>query len=216
MPKRKRKEESTNGCPPGWTVTEQKSGGKTYTHSVHGKVRSMAAVHRFSDSTITPLPKKKKSKSSAKKSSNKSSSSKATKSTKSTKTSKSTKRSKATPTFKRVKGSKKGSKQSPSVGAKGVQEGETYCVVHKSHNVTIKRLMLDDALSQGNTAGWSEARIKAFAKRKTPEGQNAFYYRFNPPGEQQKNGKWEDEEKILFLYVFSFTFSTCLCISVFC
>ena len=195
MPKRKRNEESTNGCPPGWTVTEQKSGGKTYMHAIHGKVRSMAAVNRLSVG-ITPLPKKKKSKSSSvvKKSSK---SSKSTKSTKSTKTSKSSKRSKATPTFKQ--GSKKGMKKSPSVGAKGVQEGETYCVVHKSHNVTIKRLMLDDALSQGNTSGWSEARIKAFAKRKTPEGQNAFYYRFNPPGEQQKNGRWEDEEKNLFL-----------------
>merc|ERR1711865_586847 len=59
--------------------------------------------------------------------------------------------------------------------------------------------MLDDAMAQGNTAGWSEARIKAFAKRKTPAGQNAYYYRFNKPKQQQRNGKWEDDEKQLFL-----------------
>ena len=39
-------------------------------------------------------------------------------------------------------------KNSPSahVGAKGLSAGDTYLVVHKSHTVTIKRLMLDDAM----------------------------------------------------------------------
>jgi hypothetical protein len=170
--KRKRSPRSSSSTssdlPSGWKMTTQSSGGKIYTHKLHGKVRSLAAVKRLENGD-NKRPKK------------------ATKSTKK-KQKKATKKAAAP----EIKGS-------PHVGAKGVADGETYCVVHKSHNVTVKRLLLDDAIAQGNTAGWSEARIKAFAKRKTVAGQNAYYYRFNAPGEQQRNGKWEEYEKLNFL-----------------
>jgi len=55
---------------------------------------------------------------------------------------------------------------------------------------------LDEALAQGSQEGWSEARVKAYKlKDKNP---NAYYYRFNDPGEAQKNGKWTREEVQLF------------------
>ena len=65
----------------------------------------------------------------------------------------------------------------------------------------VGRLTLEDALAQvaaaqeGNSIrtdvafdGWSEARIKAF--QKLNENPNAYYYRFNAPGETQRTGKW--------------------------
>jgi hypothetical protein len=39
-----------------------------------------------------------------------------------------------------------------------------------------------------NRSAWS-------LREKNP---NAYYYRFNEPGEQQKNGKWSEAEKKLF------------------
>lgn len=36
--------------------------------------------------------------------------------------------------------------------------------------------------------GWSEARITAWKLRETEP--NAYYYRFNEPGEAQKTGAW--------------------------
>ncbi|KAL9658489.1 hypothetical protein ABK040_006029 [Willaertia magna] len=60
------------------------------------------------------------------------------------------------------------------------------------------RLLLNDALGDVQTKeGWSKARIEAYAKIKT--NPNAYYYRFNEPGEQQKNGKWTRDEKELFI-----------------
>jgi len=44
--------------------------------------------------------------------------------------------------------------------------------------------------------GWSEARIRAWKMRDTQP--NAYYYRFNDPGQQQRNGKWTDDERKLF------------------
>lgn len=69
------------------------------------------------------------------------------------------------------------------------------------------RLTLDDALqqikdSQSNEesngyAGWSAARLRAF--KMIEKNPNSYYYRFNAPGEQQKKGKWTEEENALFL-----------------
>ncbi|CAO3654858.1 unnamed protein product [Mucor hiemalis] len=69
------------------------------------------------------------------------------------------------------------------------------------------RLTLDDALQQikdskingesDGYAGWSAARLRAF--KMIDKNPNSYYYRFNAPGEQQKKGKWTDEENALFL-----------------
>ena len=69
------------------------------------------------------------------------------------------------------------------------------------------RLALDDALQQvqdskHNTeldgyAGWSAARLRAY--KMIEKNPNSYYYRFNAPGEQQKKGKWTEEENTLFL-----------------
>ena len=46
-------------------------------------------------------------------------------------------------------------------------------------------------------AGWSEARIKGWKNRiKKP---NAYYYRFNAPGERQANGGWTPKEHEQFM-----------------
>eukprot|EP00511_Aplanochytrium_stocchinoi_P002549 CAMPEP_0204828526 /NCGR_PEP_ID=MMETSP1346-20131115/6350_1 /ASSEMBLY_ACC=CAM_ASM_000771 /TAXON_ID=215587 /ORGANISM="Aplanochytrium stocchinoi, Strain GSBS06" /LENGTH=115 /DNA_ID=CAMNT_0051957663 /DNA_START=27 /DNA_END=371 /DNA_ORIENTATION=- len=74
---------------------------------------------------------------------------------------------------------------------------DKYVVRHSSHIVKCKRLRLDQALSQGSTEGWSEARIKAYKTRES--NPNAYYYRFNDPGEEQGKGKWKEEEKLLFM-----------------
>lgn len=60
------------------------------------------------------------------------------------------------------------------------------------------RLLLNDALlNVNNQEGWSDARKKAWANRKTQ--QNGYFYRFNVPGQPQKNGKWTDAEHELFM-----------------
>ncbi|ETO25354.1 hypothetical protein RFI_11783, partial [Reticulomyxa filosa] len=62
----------------------------------------------------------------------------------------------------------------------------------------IGRLLLDEALQKKDTYdGWSAARIKAYQDRK--QRPNAYYYRFNEEGEQQKTGLWADEEHALFM-----------------
>jgi len=66
----------------------------------------------------------------------------------------------------------------------------------------IGRLALDKALDnakEGNFEGWSEARIKAYKTIDT--NPNAYYYRFNKPGEVQRDGKWSLEEQKLFFEV---------------
>eukprot|EP00487_Bulimina_marginata_P000719 TRINITY_DN11437_c0_g1_i1.p1 TRINITY_DN11437_c0_g1~~TRINITY_DN11437_c0_g1_i1.p1 ORF type:complete len:101 (-),score=4.74 TRINITY_DN11437_c0_g1_i1:87-389(-) len=45
--------------------------------------------------------------------------------------------------------------------------------------------------------GWSEARKKAWNNRKS--SPNAYFYRFNVPGQPQKNGKWTKDEHALFM-----------------
>lgn len=59
------------------------------------------------------------------------------------------------------------------------------------------KLRLDEALARPNMEGWSEARKRAYVQRES--NPNAYYYRFNDPGEPQKNGKWSDHEKKIFL-----------------
>ncbi|PVV03420.1 hypothetical protein BB560_002097 [Smittium megazygosporum] len=82
---------------------------------------------------------------------------------------------------------------------------------------TVGRLPLDKALEQlrqhtaesakdpskANSAdlknamkGWSLARIKAYQAIDTKP--NAYYYRFNAPGEVQRTGPWSEKEKKLF------------------
>jgi hypothetical protein len=59
------------------------------------------------------------------------------------------------------------------------------------------RLKLDDALANADSMeGWSEARKRAFAQIES--NPNAYYYRFNAPGEKQVNGTWNDVERVLF------------------
>mmetsp|Transcript_19280 Transcript_19280/g.49432 ORF Transcript_19280/g.49432 Transcript_19280/m.49432 type:complete len:157 (-) Transcript_19280:3679-4149(-) len=62
---------------------------------------------------------------------------------------------------------------------------------------TVARLALDEAIKQGVSDGWSEARKSAYAKIK--QSPNAYYYRFNKPGEPQKTGGWSKAEKALFM-----------------
>ena len=60
------------------------------------------------------------------------------------------------------------------------------------------RLRLDDALANvADMEGWSEARIRAYQGMK--KNPNAYFYRFNAPGETQKNGPWSKEEDELFM-----------------
>jgi len=60
------------------------------------------------------------------------------------------------------------------------------------------RLLLNDALKNvGSMEGWSEARKKAWTNRKT--SPNAYFYRFNVPGQPQAGGKWTASEHKLFM-----------------
>jgi hypothetical protein len=45
--------------------------------------------------------------------------------------------------------------------------------------------------------GWSEARVKAWNGRAANE--NAYYYRFNAPGEAQASAGWTPGEHKLFM-----------------
>ena len=45
--------------------------------------------------------------------------------------------------------------------------------------------------------GWSEARIRSY--QQIDAKPNSYYYRFNAPGEKQRNGPWTVEEKELFM-----------------
>eukprot|EP01117_Protostelium_nocturnum_P011188 TRINITY_DN4062_c0_g1_i1.p1 TRINITY_DN4062_c0_g1~~TRINITY_DN4062_c0_g1_i1.p1 ORF type:complete len:474 (-),score=194.20 TRINITY_DN4062_c0_g1_i1:27-1448(-) len=58
------------------------------------------------------------------------------------------------------------------------------------------KMRLDTALKQKNFEGWSVARKKAWDLRGT--NPNAYYYRFNDPGEEQRSGAWTKAEMELF------------------
>jgi len=60
-----------------------------------------------------------------------------------------------------------------------------------------KKLNKDDL----HRLGWSEARIAAYLGRH--ENPNAYYYRFNAPGEPQSTGGWTVEEHNLFMELIS-------------
>lgn len=78
-------------------------------------------------------------------------------------------------------------------------------IVPKRRVVQAKRLPLNQALQQLSEAAspaeamrdWSAARIRAYAALET--NPNAYYYRFNAPGEAQRTGPWSADEKALFL-----------------
>jgi len=62
----------------------------------------------------------------------------------------------------------------------------------KKHYHSVGRLTLAEALEKkDNMEGWSEARKLAWSRRET--NPNAYYYRFNDPGEEQATGKWTKE-----------------------
>ena len=60
--KRKRQTDDSK-LPKGWTMNQQPSGGKTYTHKKFGKVRSLTAIFNLSKKTKKSIkstkPKKK-------------------------------------------------------------------------------------------------------------------------------------------------------------
>lgn len=60
-----------------------------------------------------------------------------------------------------------------------------------------QRLRLDEALSKADMEGWSSARIRAY--QMINDNPNTYYYRFNAPGEAQRNGPWSPEEHELFM-----------------
>ena len=64
----------------------------------------------------------------------------------------------------------------------------------------MKKLKLDEALKRHDEdksfEGWSAARIRAY--KLIDKNPNAYYYRFNAPGDIQNNGKWSPEEQELF------------------
>ncbi|KND00622.1 uncharacterized protein SPPG_09139 [Spizellomyces punctatus DAOM BR117] len=74
----------------------------------------------------------------------------------------------------------------------------------KKRCIRFSRLRLDDALSQLENGvdpakvfeGWSDARVRAYKQIKTKP--NSYYYRFNAPGEKQRNGPWTKEERTMF------------------
>ncbi|KAJ3135377.1 hypothetical protein HK100_002820 [Physocladia obscura] len=46
-------------------------------------------------------------------------------------------------------------------------------------------------------AGWSTARVAAF--KAIENNPNRYYYRFNKPGEMQRNGAWTEDEQKMFM-----------------
>jgi hypothetical protein len=67
------------------------------------------------------------------------------------------------------------------------------------------RLGLDEALQQVQEnkidpekafEGWSQARIRAY--QMIDQNPNSYYYRFNAPGEVQRKGQWDEEERKIF------------------
>ena len=62
----------------------------------------------------------------------------------------------------------------------------------------VARLKLDDALTDTtDMGGWSDARIRAYQSLKT--NPNTYFYRFNAPGEMQRNGVWSKDEHKMFM-----------------
>lgn len=92
------------------------------------------------------------------------------------------------------------SSSSSSEDESDVNFGVLHKRVKHSYNLSKKgtRLKLNDALSKAtDMEGWSDARIKAYQSLKS--SPNSYYYRFNAPGELQRNGPWSKEEHELFM-----------------
>lgn len=69
---------------------------------------------------------------------------------------------------------------------------------HSLGNKKASRLRLDDALANAaDMEGWSEARVRAYQSMK--KNPNSYFYRFNAPGEMQRNGPWSKEEDEAFM-----------------
>ncbi|KAI8643084.1 hypothetical protein BD408DRAFT_343184 [Parasitella parasitica] len=71
------------------------------------------------------------------------------------------------------------------------------------HGTGQGRFGLDEALKQMRNnsdgylfEGWSSARIRAY--QMAQQNPNSYYYRFNAPGEEQRKGKWTEEERTMF------------------
>ncbi|KAJ3067664.1 hypothetical protein HDU98_009129 [Podochytrium sp. JEL0797] len=62
---------------------------------------------------------------------------------------------------------------------------------------TIDAIAEPDADPTEVFAGWSQARVVAY--KSIDACPNRYYYRFNKPGEMQRNGVWTEAEKKLFL-----------------
>lgn len=81
----------------------------------------------------------------------------------------------------------------------------TYLIIKYRDYKSERRLRLDDAVAQLEESpdlerameGWSSARIRAYKALK--DKPNTYYYRFNAPGEQQRNGPWTKQEHDLFM-----------------
>jgi hypothetical protein len=61
----------------------------------------------------------------------------------------------------------------------------------------LKTQSWDSLLQKREREGWSEARQQAFSQIDT--NPNAYYYRFNAPGESARHGAWTADEHRLFL-----------------
>lgn len=77
------------------------------------------------------------------------------------------------------------------------------CTHPSRKNMRFVRLRLDEALDQLENSdsktmyeGWSQARIRSYQQIESKP--NAYYYRFNAPGERQQNGLWTARERELF------------------
>lgn len=94
----------------------------------------------------------------------------------------------------------------PAPESNSIKAPPTQRTTTTTNRIITGRLALDDALKQVENSqnddraafeGWSDARLRAY--KMIDKNPNSYYYRFNAPGEQQKKGKWSDEENALFL-----------------
>lgn len=89
--------------------------------------------------------------------------------------------------------------QEMTAAASGVATAKNFTPRHQHRKEPryTKRLSLNDAVKLGDTSQWSAARQKAWLLKDT--NSNAYYYRFLNPGEEQKTGKFTEEEGELFM-----------------
>lgn len=79
----------------------------------------------------------------------------------------------------------------------GVEDSPNKCTI-KGKTKRCPQLLLDDAMKDTvNFDGWSDARITSFKNSQTKP--NAYFYRFNAPGELQKKGSVSQDEHRIFM-----------------